>query len=151
MRAADIGTSRVIQLNELCGIHEAASTMRQHDVGCVVVVKNTVAGTVPTGIVTDRDLTIRLLGQITDNTVDTDGQEKTLRDIQSLPLATCRADATVDELISIMLGSHVRRVPIVDDEGQLAGIVCLDDVVAALAELMHRVSQALTGERAIDR
>lgn len=151
MRATDIGTSRVIQLNELSGVHEAAYTMRQHDVGCVVLVRNTIAGVVPCGIVTDRDLTLRLLGQSTDATVDENGQPKTLREIQSRPLVTCRADATIDELVSIMLGSHVRRVPIVDEEGHLSGIVCLDDVMAAMAELMHRVSQALTGERAIDR
>ena len=63
---------------------------------------------------------------------------------------TCRADATIDELIDMMLGSNVRRVPIVDEDGQLSGIVCLDDVVAALAELMQRASRALTGERAFD-
>jgi len=143
MRAADIGTTRVIQLNESCTVMEAARTMHQHDVGCVVVMKNTVAGALPGGIVTDRDLAVRFLAADT-------AEEKTLRDIQSLPLVTCRADATIDELVAMMLGSHVRRIPIVDDEGQLIGIVCLDDVVAALAELMERASRALTGERALE-
>lgn len=143
MRAIDIGTSRVIQLNESSTISEAARTMHQHDVGCVVSMKNTLTGMLPGGIVTDRDLAIRFLAKGV-------GEEKVLRDIQSLPLVTCRADATIDELVDMTLGSHVRRVPIVDEEGQLIGIVCLDDVIAALAELIQRGSRALTGERAFD-
>lgn len=143
MRAAEIGTSRVIQLNESSSVTEAAHTMRQHDVGCIVTVKNTLAGVMPSGIVTDRDLAIHFLA-------DGSVEEKFLRDIQSPSLVTCRADATIDELVAIMLGSHVRRVPIVDDEGHIIGIVCLDDVMVALAELLQRASRALTGERTID-
>ena len=143
MRAADIGTTRVIQLNESSTVTEAARTMHQHDVGCVVVMKNTLAGVLPSGIVTDRDLAVRFLAEDA-------GEEKTLRDVQSLPLVTCRADTTINELVAMMLGSHVRRVPIVDDEDQLIGIVCLDDVMAALAELLKRVARALTGERPLD-
>jgi hypothetical protein len=66
-------------------------------------------------------------------------------------LATCRADAKFDELVDTMLGRHGRRVPIVDEKVQLIGIVCMDDVIAALVELMQRASQALTGERTFDR
>lgn len=142
MRAADIGTRRVIQLNESSSVKDTACTMRQHDVGCVVVTKNTLLGALPVGIVTDRDLAIRFLSS-------EDGEDACLHDIESIPLATCRPDATIDEVIDIMLGSHVRRLPIVDEEDQLIGIVCLDDVMAALAELMHRTSRALTGEREI--
>lgn len=143
MRAADIGTSRVIQLNESSTVNEAARSMHQHDVGCVVAMRNTLTGMLPSGMVTDRDLTTRFLAKDM-------GEAKTLRDIQSLPLVTCRADATIDELVGMMLGSHVRRVPIVDEDGQLIGIVCLDDVIAALAELMRRASRALIGERTFE-
>lgn len=142
MRAADIGTTRVIHLNESASPAEAAHTMQQHDVGCVVVMRNTLLGTLPTGIVTDRDLAIRFL-------LNGDGEDKSLRDIESIPLAVCRPDSTIDELIDVMLGSHVRRLPIVDEEDRLIGIVSLDDVLGALAELMHRVSTALTGEKVI--
>lgn len=147
MRAVDIGTPRVIQLNESSTINEAARTMRQHDAGCVVAMKNTPAGIRPSGIVTARDLTIRFLAEGSGGDA---GDGTALRDIQSLQLLTCRADATIDELVALMPGSNVRRVPIVDEDGQLSGIVCLDDVVAALAELMRRASRALIGERTFD-
>jgi CBS domain-containing protein len=143
MRAIDIGTTRVIQLNAIATVKEAARVMHQHDVGCVVVVKNTLEGVRPCGIVTDRDLAVRFLA-------GSDDEEKTLHDIESLPLVTCQADATVDELISMMLGSGVRRIPIVDVEEALIGIVCMDDVMSALAELMQRASRTLTGNRALD-
>lgn len=142
MRAADIGTHRVIQLNEACSVKAAAHTMRQHDVGCVVVTKNTLLGALPVGIVTDRDLAIRFPSS-------ENGEGQCLHDIESIPLATCRPDATVDEVIDIMQGSHVRRLPIVEEDGQLVGIVSLDDVTAALAELMRRAARASAGERTI--
>lgn len=143
MRAADIGTRRVIQLNETASIRQAACTMRQHDVGCVVATKNTLLGVLPSGILTDRDLAVRILAGEKD-------EDQPLGGVESAPLAVCRPDATIDELIDIMLGSHVRRLPIVDDDGRLIGIVCLDDVMAALAELMLRVSRAAIGERELD-
>jgi len=143
MRAVDIGTTRVIQLNESSSIKDAAHTMRQHDVGCVVVMKNTLLGMLPNGIVTDRDLATRFF-------TNDDGEHKHLEDIASVPLVICGPDATLDELVNIMLGSHVRRLPIVDEEGKLMGIVCLDDVIAALAELLDRVSRASIGDRTIE-
>lgn len=144
MRAADIGTHRVVQLNESSSPEEAACTMRHHDVGCVVVTRNTLLGVVPSGIVTDRDLATRFLP------AENDEDRPSLHDIESMPLATCHPDATIDELVDIMLGSHVRRLPIVDEEGTLLGIVTLDDVIAALAELLHRVSRAGVGGKVID-
>jgi CBS domain-containing protein len=142
MRAIDIGTSRVIQLNESCPVAEAVQAMHQHDVGSVVVVKNTLEGVLPSGIVTDRDLVVRFLSN---------GQTEAtlLRDISSYPLVTCWTDATIDELIAIMLGSHVRRLPIVDNGGHLVGIVSLDDITAALAELMQRVAHVSASEFAM--
>lgn len=144
MRAADIGTTRVVQLNESSTAEEAACTMRHHDVGCVVVTKNTVLGALPSGIVTDRDLALRL------RSCENDKEKPSLHELESLPLATCRPDATIDELVDIMQGSHVRRLPIVDEEGMLIGIVTLDDVITALAELLHRVSGAANAAKAID-
>jgi CBS domain-containing protein len=139
-RVADIGTSRIIQLNESSTVNEAARTMHQHDVGCVVVMKNTL----PCGMATGRDLTIRFMAKDMD-------EEKSLRDIQSQPLVTCRVDATIDELVAAMPGSLVRCMPIVDADGQLRGNVCLDAVITALAGLLRHASRALGGERTFGR
>lgn len=144
MRAADIGTTRVVQLNEAASVKEAAATMRQHDVGSIVLTKNTLLGVLPGGIVTDRDLAVRFLS-------GENGEDPSqLHDVESTPLATCHPDATIDELVDIMSGSHIRRLPIVDEEGRLIGIVTLDDVVAALAELLHRVGRAMIGDKALE-
>jgi predicted transcriptional regulator len=139
-RAADIGTSRIIQLNESSTVNEAVRTMHQHDVGCVVVMKNTL----PSGMATGRDLTIRFMAKDMD-------EEKSLRDIQSQPLVTCRVDATIGELVAAMPGSLVRCMPIVDADGQLRGIVCLDAVITALAGLLRHAPRALGGEQPFGR
>lgn len=143
MRASDIGTSRVIQMSDEASVSEAVRTMRNHDVGCVVVVGHADAHGKPVGIVTDRDLALRASAYA-------NGNDAMLRDVASTPLVVCRPDATVDELVSMMLGSHVRRIPIVDGDGGLIGIVSVDDVMTVLATLMQRVAQTLTSERIID-
>jgi CBS domain-containing protein len=139
MRAIDIGTTRVVQLPESASTREAARTMLKHDVGCVVVVSSDLnaAG----GIVTDRDLTLRLVEG---------GGEISLHDVASVPLIHCRPEATIDELVATRHGAHVRRLPIVDERGTLMGIVSVDDVIAVLSELMQRVANTLTSTRSIE-
>jgi len=143
MRAIDIGTSRVIQMPGTATVSEAARTMRKHDVGCVIVVGNADTRSTPVGIVTDRDVALRTGAYVS-------GNDAKLRDIASTPLVVCRPDATIDELVSMMLGSHVRRIPIVDDAGDMIGIVCVDDLMTALATLTQRIAQTVTSERPID-
>lgn len=71
-------------------------------------------------------------------------------DLQSLPLAICHADTTIDELVTMLLRNNVRRGPIVDEDGQLNDIACPDDAMAALVGLTQRVLRALTGKRSFD-
>lgn len=144
MYAIDIGTSRVIQLPASASIREAARTMKMQDTGCIVAVESSAAGAMPIGIVTDRDIAMyRMTGE------DAIGN-RALGTVMSRPIAVCNVAASVDEVIRIMYDNHLRRLPIVDDAGILAGIVSIDDVVRTLAGLMARVAQTLADERMMD-
>lgn len=145
MKASDIGISRVIQAAPTLGLHAAASEMRRQQVGCLVIVREEAAGAIPVGIVTDRDLVMRALAaghHLDDSPVGS---------IMSTPLAVCRDDAHLAEVIAIMRGSGVRRLPLVDATGALVGIVSADDVLVACTELLGQLSQALMTEPLLDR
>jgi CBS domain-containing protein len=107
--------------------------MAERNVGSVVVVKD---GR-PLGIVTDRDLALRVLGR------GRSGRDVRARSIMTTPLLFVRSDASPEEAISLMREARVRRLPIVDEGGLLAGIVCLDDLVQHLGRGHASMSDAI--------
>src|SRR5207237_5792611 len=75
------------------------------------------------GVVTDRDLAIRIVAEERD-------ADTRVRDVMSgSQLATCAPDQDLDEVMQTMASEQVRRIPIVDERGSLIGIVSQADVV----------------------
>jgi CBS domain-containing protein len=103
-------------------IRDLAGLMDYYNVGCVVIVE----GGRPVGIVTDRDLALRVL---TDRDVAEDVEELTARDVMTPDPRTIHEDESFDRAIELMRGENVRRLPVVDRHGKLRGIVSLDDIV----------------------
>lgn len=120
---------------------EAASLMRQYHVGNVVVVDEVDGMRVPIGIVTDRDIVIEVVANGLDPATITVGE------IMGDRLVTAHADEGLFETMQLMRRKGVRRVPVVDERGALAGILALDDVVALLAEEMNEVAQIIAREQ----
>ena len=98
---------------------EAAQIMKDEDVGIVPVVE----GAQLVGVVTDRDLALRIVAEGRDASA-------TVRDVMSSgKIATCRPDEDLDRVMETMAKEQVRRIPIVDERGSLVGIVAQADVV----------------------
>jgi CBS domain-containing protein len=123
---------------EISALH-AARLMRDHHVGDLVILDENSEDGTPIGIVTDRDIVVEVLAR------DRDPAKVTLRDIMRVPLVIARASEEVEQALERMRAHGVRRVPMLDDEGKLAGIVSLDDLLrrlaadaAALAEVIAR-------------
>ncbi len=107
-------------------VRAAAQRMKQEGLGSLAVVT---AGR-PVGIVTDRDLVLETLGN------RLDPGSVTVEEIASRPLVTVDQDAPVREAVRVIRRHAVRRLPVVDDKGQLVGIVAADDLLSlAAAEL----------------
>jgi CBS domain-containing protein len=104
-------------------IVEAAKVMAQEDVGPVPIVE----GGRIVGIVTDRDLVVRVLAEGRDPTSTTIGE------IASADLVTVRPDTGLDEALQLMAQNQVRRLPVVEGD-QLVGIVAQADVARAADE-----------------
>jgi CBS domain-containing protein len=97
---------------------------------------------VPVGIITDRDLVIGVMALKLDPEVFTVG------DLIHEELVTARASQGVFETLKQMRVKGVRRMPIVDDEeGNLVGILSVDDIVHLLAEEMRELSKLITREQ----
>jgi len=110
---------------------EAAKLMRQHHVGDVVVVTDKDDRKVPVGILTDRDIVIELVaGQVAPESVS-------VGDVMSNLLLTVNETNELLDTIEQMRGKGVRRAPVVGKEGELVGILTLDDMLDVLAEALN--------------
>ncbi|MGN2246845.1 CBS domain-containing protein [Frateuria sp. GZRR35] len=145
MRAIDIGTRRVVQADASATVSEAAGIMRRHQAGCLVVTREQGGRLEPVGIVTDRDLVTRCIA------AHFDPATTPLECVMSAPLLRCLPDASIDEVVDIMQQKGVRRLPLIDAAGTLAGIVSIDDLLVALAELVERINQTLNAQPTLDR
>jgi CBS domain-containing protein len=114
-------------------IRRAAEIMKAEDVGAVPVVESRTSRRL-LGIVTDRDIVLRVVaeGRPADSTV--------VRDAMTGSPAYCREDEDVSHAVGYMAERQVRRMPIVDAEGRLRGIISQADV----ATRVHR--DKTTGE-----
>src|ERR671932_1691400 len=96
----------------------AAKMMRDEDVGLAPVVE----GDRLIGTVTDRDIAIRVVAE------GKDPESTTVRDIASTKLVTIDPQQNLDEALRLMASHQVRRLPVVEEDGKLVGIVAQADV-----------------------
>ena len=108
----------------------AAQRMRDEHVGDLIVVER---GR-PVGIVTDRDLVVRVLA------AERAPDSLAVREVMTRALATVPEDCDVFDVLARMHRTGARRMPVVDEVGALVGILALDDIVAWLARQMSVVS-----------
>ncbi|MCA9676969.1 MAG: CBS domain-containing protein [Kofleriaceae bacterium] len=127
MKAGELCTREVVTAWAGESVVDAARRMRDHDVGTVVVVEDVDGVTRPVGLVTDRDLVMRVLAR-------GEPLAALLRDVMDPALVTATEDDDVDTVLARLRRRAVRRVPIVDRTGALRGVLSLDDIVGWISE-----------------
>ncbi len=128
MSVGEICNREVIVIQRDGTIVEAAKLMRQYHVGAVIVVEKRNGLQVPVGVVTDRDLVVEILATGLDENVITAG------DIMAPEVFTIKESAATYEAIEFMRRKTIRRLPVVDEAGELTGILTLDDALQLLSE-----------------
>jgi CBS domain-containing protein len=124
-------------------ITKVAGLMKQEDVGSVPVVESAESRRL-TGIITDRDIVVKVIAanRAADSTM--------VRDAMTPNPASCRETDDVDQAVKLMKERQVRRMPIVDAEGRLTGIIAQADVATRVnkdtktGELVEAISESGT-------
>ncbi len=96
----------------------AAQMMRDEDVGLAPIVE----GERLVGTLTDRDIAIRVVAE------GKDPQTTPVRDVASTNLVTIAPQQDLDEALRLMAQHQVRRLPVVEEDGRLVGVVAQADV-----------------------
>lgn len=130
----------VVEKNSL--VYEAARKMRETHVGDVVVCESENGVSKPIGILTDRDIVVGLVAlEIPVATVR-------VEDVMTPALVTANQDAGIYETIHLMETYGVRRLPVVDDDGGLVGIVSSGDLLELLGEEIVALSRLSARQKA---
>jgi CBS domain-containing protein len=113
-------------------VREAAQLMQRLDVGCMPV---TEADRV-VGLITDRDIACRVVAE------GRNPETESVRTVMSEKAVCCTGDQSLDEAADLMEANAVRRLPVLDKEGRIAGVLSVDDVARhadyqLTGELMH--------------
>lgn len=130
--------ARIIVQNARTTVVEAALAMRTNEVGAIVVTDRDAI----VGIVTDRDLALRVVGE------GRDPRATRLRDVMSPGVATLAPDADHAAAVRLMTEQRTRRVPLVE-EGRVVGMVTLDDLILERAVTLGDV-RAIVGAQIIE-
>ena len=112
---------------------DMARLMRQHHVGSLIIIAKKNEGVKPAGIITDRDIVIQAISEeISLNSV-------TAGDIMSHDLLIAREDDDIFEAFEKMCKKGVRRIPIVNPEGYLVGVLSIDDLLEVMVDEMKNL------------
>ena len=133
MPLSRIGARNVATVSPSATAIEIARQMEERNVGSVVVVRQSR----PVGIVTDRDLVLRVLRKGLNPAI------VHAEEIMSKALVTARDDLEAIEAAERMREHRVRRLPVLDGEGALVAIVTLDDLVHHIGRTSNEISEAI--------
>ena len=118
LKVTDVMTGDVEFIAPGALVREAAEMMGELDVGALPVG----AADAMEGVVTDRDILYRLVAR------GIDPSAATVRDVMTTPVIACDVDDTVGSVMDAMASHHIRRMPVRDARGRVAGWVTLGDL-----------------------
>lgn len=132
----EVMTSKVCSIDTDKSVAYAAKMMRDEDVGLAPIVD----GERLVGTLTDRDIAIRVVAE------GRDPESTPARDVASTDLVTVDPQQDLDEALRLMAEHQVRRLPVVEEDGRLVGIVAQADVARQrddrrTGEVVERISQ----------
>jgi CBS domain-containing protein len=131
MVVKDVMSSPVVTLDEGATSNKVATLMDENGLGCVIVTNKT---SKPVGIITERDLVIRVLAKnLKPDTVKA-------KEIMTSPLVTIEPEATISEAARRMSRLNIRRLGVLY-KGNLVGVVSSKDILGVMPELIEIIQE----------
>ena len=145
LNAGDICNRIVTVAERHMTLVQAAQLMRDHHVGCLVVVDDASAGRLVVGMLTDRDIVTAVIAQEVDPTT------VRVEDVMTSDVVTALEQDSVMDLLGLMRRKGLRRIPITTPQRVLQGLVTLDDLLEILAEQLRAIVLAIEAEQVRER
>ena len=130
MTVSTVCTRLVVTAHPDDPVQAVARRMAQYDVGSLIIVESNT----PVGIVTDRDLVVRVMAQ------DHTSPDLAVRAVMTANPVCVSEHMAIEEAIALMRGYQIRRLVVVNDAKKLVGILSLDDLLLRLGEEQHALA-----------
>ncbi len=142
MLVKDVMSSPPITIEENAPANHIAQLMDKHSLGCIIV---TTKQNQPLGIVTERDLVVRVLAK------NLKPDNIKAQEVMTTPLMTIESDATITEASRRMSRLNIRRLGVMY-KGQIVGIVSSKDILSVMPELIETIQEKakIEGENMIE-
>jgi CBS domain-containing protein len=118
--AKDIMTRHPQTVTPETSVQQAAQLMKSEDTGVLPVVESH-GSKRPVGVITDRDITLRVVAE--------GRSSATVREVMTSSVRTAKEGDALKDVMRVMADEQVRRIPVVDDRGELVGIISQADLV----------------------
>ena len=141
MTIGKVCNREVVFIDTQASVPEAARLMREYHVGDLVVVKEKTGKRVPVGIVTDRDIVLEVIAE------GVGMDDVNVGDIMSANLVTARENDGLLETIKVMRAKGIRRLPVINDDNELVGILSVDDLIELLSEQVVDLARLIALEQ----
>lgn len=140
MTAGEYCNRDVVVIEKSESVREAVKLMRSNHVGDVVVIEKRDQSVIPLGILTDRDVVVELVAE------DVDLDAVNVGDVMSDQLVTVDNGTKLLDAIKLMRIKGVRRLPVVNAEGELQGILTVDDLLELIVEQLSDIVGLVVNE-----
>lgn len=124
----------VVFINSDESVKTAAELMRSQHVGDLVLLEQQNGKKVPVGIVTDRDLVVEMMAK------GVHPDSVLVRDIQTEPLYKVFEEDDLFDVLNLMHTQKIRRLPVINKDHELVGMITIDDFIEILDEMMSKVA-----------
>ncbi len=131
MLVKDIMSSPVVTVQENTPANRVAELMDKQDLGCIIVTNREGK---PLGIITERDLVVRVLSR------NAKPDSLSAKDVMTTPLIAIEPDATISEAARRMSRLNIRRLGVIY-KGQISGLLSSKDVLAVMPELIEIIQE----------
>ena len=127
----DVMSSPAVTIDEQAPVNKVAALMDKHVLGCIIVTSKQAK---PIGIITERDLVVRVLAK------NVKPDTKKAKNVMTSPLMTIEPDATITDAAKRMSKLDIRRLGVIY-KGQLVGIISSKDVLGVMPELLETIQE----------
>jgi CBS domain-containing protein len=125
MKSKDVMTEKVVFCYPEDKVAKAAKKMKKADIGSLPIVDNKENKKL-TGIVTDRDLALKVIGK------GRNPKSTKIKKVMTKDVVTCRTTDEVQKVMNLMAEHQLRRIPVVDKDNRVVGVIAQADMATRL-------------------
>lgn len=126
-------------------LSDAARAMRDHHVGSLIVVDETILGRIVVGILTDRDIVTAVVAK------EIDAATLRVGDVMTDDVVCVREEDSLHDVLATMQRRRVRRVPVTGPQQRLVGVISADDLLRVLVDELQHLSQLINEQVKVEQ